>query len=68
MTKLVCAVLISLVSVGCAGAHRRVRSAELPDPVVGDLRCTAPKLTILEALYYVPDAGPRSMECAAPRT
>lgn len=29
--------------------------AEPADPIVGDLRCTRPQLSILEALYFVPD-------------
>lgn len=61
-------VLVSIVSVGCVSSRPRVRYVEAPDPVIGDLHCTAPRLTILEALYSTPDATPRPTVCDASGT
>jgi hypothetical protein len=61
--KLLLAAMLSIGTVGCAASHQRVRFVEAPDPIVGDLRCMAPKLTIIEALYFAPEAGPRPTQC-----
>ncbi len=45
--------VIAMVCAGCMG-HAQNRVVEKPDETVGDLRCSAPHLTVLEALYYVP--------------
>ena len=42
-----------MVCAGCMG-HAQKRVVEKPDETVGDLRCSAQHLTVLEALYYVP--------------
>ena len=36
---------------------------EAPDPVIGNLKCSQPRLTIIEALYNVPAP---SQECTEP--
>ena len=63
MKKLVF-VLLTVVSVGCVSSHPRVRNVEAPDPMIGDLHCTAPRLTIIEALYATPDAGLQPTACS----
>ena len=53
MLKLLGSLLV-VAMCGCYSAAPRV-VAEPSDPIVGDLHCTRPQLSIIEALYFVPD-------------
>lgn len=48
-------VVVAMMLAGCLSqARSRAVVVEAPDPVVGDLHCQAPHMTVSEALYYVP--------------
>jgi hypothetical protein len=56
MSKLVGSLLVAWLCMGCLSRAQHGRVVEAPDPVVGDLRCAAPRITLLEALYFGPSA------------
>jgi hypothetical protein len=62
MVKL--AVLVALVT-GCLSHARPARVVEEPDPVIGDLRCATPRISILDALYHGPVPAPAPEQCEA---
>ena len=50
--KLIAALMLSLTA--CMSHARPAQRVETPDPVVGDLKCSHPRLTTLQALYGLP--------------
>jgi hypothetical protein len=63
MSRLLGVLMLAAVCTGCVSQARPAHRVERPDPIVGDLRCAKPTLTLLEALYYVPSADAQATAC-----
>lgn len=46
--------VVAMSCAACMAQGQKRAVVEKPDETIGDLRCSAPKLTVFEALYYVP--------------
>jgi hypothetical protein len=60
--KLIGALVLSMMCAACMSHARPAQRIEAPDPVIGNLKCSQPRITILEALYYTPDASTACVE------
>lgn len=65
MLKLLGPLLVASLCTGCFSQARQAHVVDAPDPIVGDLRCAAPRISLLEALYYGPYAPAPSEQCEA---
>ena len=54
MVKLLGSLVLVVSLSACYSTTQRPIVAEPADPIVGDLHCAKPRMTILEALYGVP--------------
>jgi hypothetical protein len=63
VTKLFGSIVLVAVASGCVAHARPVRVVEQADPIVGDLRCARPRMSLLEALYHAPDPTPVPEHC-----
>jgi hypothetical protein len=57
MLKLLGSLLVVISLSACYSTAPHFVAAEPADPIVGDLHCARPQLSIREALYFVPDAS-----------